>query len=61
MALAGSLGLRPSEVKFDQGHIAIIRSVSQAKKSCNEKLTKSDRCRTVAMYGIEDSAVGLAA
>jgi integrase len=41
--------LRWSDVKFDQGHIAVIRSIAQAKDACYEKLTKSDRCRTVAM------------
>jgi integrase len=41
--------LRWTDIKFDQGHIAVIRSVAQAKDSCYEKLTKSDRCRTVAM------------
>ena len=41
--------LRWSEVKFDQGHIAVMRSISQTRTGCYEKLTKSDRCRTVAM------------
>jgi integrase len=56
--LLGSIGglrrgeiaaLRWSEVKFDQGHIAVVRSISQTKDTCYEKLVKSDRARTVAM------------
>jgi len=40
--------LRWCDVKFDQGHIAVIRSIAQAKDGCY------DRCRTDALLSPSD-------
>src|SRR5262249_16727910 len=41
--------LRWSEVKLEQGHIAVIAAMTQARTHSYEKLAKSDKCRTVAL------------